>query len=155
MHKLLFVIVLLLLSNCQRNAVDKTHGVPFLENKQKTLVINKTNKNDVKKVLGPPSTTATFDKSIWIYIERTTSRGKLLKLGRNITTKNNVLALQFNNYGILVAKDFYDKSKMNKIKFAENITEPITREKSFVYSFLSSVRQKINNPTKKKHRTSN
>ena len=64
MHKLLLVIVLLLLSNCQRNPVNKTHGVPFLENKQKSLIINKTNKNDVKKVLGPPSTTATFDKSI-------------------------------------------------------------------------------------------
>ena len=155
MHKLTFIIVLLLLSNCQGNPVNKTHGVPFLENKQKALIVNETNKNDVKRIMGPPSTTATFDNSIWIYIERTRSRGKLLKFGRNITSKNNVLSLEFNNYGVLVAKDFYDKSKMNKIKFAENITEPITREKSFVYSFLSSVRQKINNPTKKKHRTSN
>ncbi len=155
MHKLIFIIVLLLLSNCQGNSVNKTHGVPFLENKQKALIVNETNKNDVKRIMGPPSTTATFDNSIWIYIERTRSRGKLLKFGRNITSKNNVLALEFNNYGVLVKKNFYDKSKMNKIKFAANITEPITREKSFFYSFLSSVRQKINNPTKKKHRTSN
>ena len=90
MHKLIFIIVLLLLSNCLGNPVNKTHGVPFLENKQKALIINETNKNDVKRIMGPPSTTATFDNSIWIYIERTRSRVKLLKFGRNITSKNNV-----------------------------------------------------------------
>ena len=44
---------------------------------------------------------------------------------------------------------------MNKINFVETETQPITREKSFVYSFLSSVRQKINSPTKNKHRNPN
>ena len=155
MHKVFFVVIIILLSNCQPNPVSKTHGVPFLENKQKILVVNETNKNDVKKIMGPPSTTATFDNSIWIYIERTTTRGKLLKLGQNITSKNNVLSLEFNDYGILVKKDFYDINKINKINFTKDITIAVTREKDFVYSFLSSVRQKINNPTKNKHRNKN
>ena len=150
MHKVIIIVILLLLSNCQRNPVINTHGVPFLDMKQKNLIIKKTNKNDVKKILGHPSTVAIFDNSIWIYIERTRTRGKLLKFGQNITYKNNVLALEFNEYGILTKKDFYNKSQINKINFIKDTTDTITREKSFVYSFLSSLRQKINKPMERK-----
>ena len=152
MHKIIIILIILLLSNCHRNPVINTHGVPFLDIKQKNLIINETNKNDVKKTLGHPSTVAIFDNSIWIYIERTRTRGKLLKFGQNITSKNNVLALEFNEYGILVKKDFYNKNQINKINFTKNTTGAITREKNFVYSFLSSLRQKINKPSnRKKH----
>ena len=151
MHKIISVLILLLLlSNCQRNPVIKTHGVPFLDKKQRNLTIEKSNKNDVKKALGHPSTVATFDNSIWIYIERTRTRGKLLKFGQNITNKSNVLALEFNEYGILTKKDFYNKNQINKIIFTKDTTETITREKNFVYSFLSSLRQKINKPMERK-----
>ena len=149
MHKIIIIAILLLLSNCQRNPVINTHGIPFLDKKQKSLIINKTNKNDVKKVLGYPSTIGTFDNSIWIYIERTITRGKLLKFGQNITYKNNVLALEFNEYGILKKKDFYNISQSNKINFTNITTGTITRERNVVYSFLSSLRQKINKPRKK------
>jgi len=150
MHKIIIIVILLLLSNCQRNPIIDTHGVAFLDKKQKQLIIDKTNKNDVKKALGHPSTIGTFDNSIWIYIERTRTRGKLLKIGQNITNKNNVLALEFNEYGILTKKDFYNKNQINKIIFTKDTTETITREKNFVYSFLSSLRQKINKPVQRK-----
>ena len=140
---------MLLLSNCQRNPVIKTHGVAFLDKKHANLIINQTNKNDVKNSLGHPSTIATFDNAIWIYIERTRTRGKMLKFGQNVTSKNNVLALEFNEYGILIKKDFYNKNQINKINFTTDITGTINREKNFVYSFLSSLRQKINQPSKK------
>ena len=149
MHKIIIIVILLLLSNCQRNPIIDTHGVAFLDKKQKQLIIDKTNKNDVKKALGHPSTIGTFDNSIWIYIERTRTRGKLLKFGQNITNKNNVLALEFNEYGILTKKDFYNKNQINKIIFTKDTTETITREKTFVYSFLSSLRQKINKPVQR------
>ena len=150
MHKIITILILLLLSNCQRNPVINTHGIPFLDIKQKNLIIKKTNKNDVKKILGHPSTVGIFDNSIWIYIERTRTRGKLLKFGQNVTSKNNVLALEFNEYGILIKKDFYNKNQINKINFTKNTTGTITREKNFVYSFLSSLRQKINKPVTRK-----
>ena len=150
MHKIIIILIFLLLPNCQRNPVINTHGVPFLDIKQKNLIIKKTNKNDVKKILGHPSTVGIFDNSIWIYIERTRTRGKLLKFGQNITSKNNVLALEFNEYGILIKKNFYNKNQINKINFTKNTTDTITREKNFVYSFLSSLRQKINKPAVRK-----
>ena len=150
MHKIFFIVILLLLANCQRNQIFNTHGVAFLDKKQKRLVINKTNKNDARKILGPPSTVGVFDNSIWIYIGRTKTKGKLLKFGQNVTEKNNVLALEFNEYGILAKKDFYDKSQINKIDFLEETTDTITREKNFIYSFLSSLRQKINKPATRK-----
>ena len=150
MHKIIIILIFLLLSNCNRNPVINTHGVPFLNIKQKNLIIKKTNKNDVKKILGHPSTVGTFDNSIWIYIERTKTKGKLLKFGQYITSKNNVLALEFDEYGILSKKNFYNKSQINEIDFKEDTTETITREKNFVYSFLSSLRQKINKPVQRK-----
>ena len=150
MHKIIIILIFLLLSNCQRNPVINTHGVPFLDIKQKNLIIKKTNKNDVKKILGHRSTVAIFDNSIWIYIERTRTRGKLLKFGQNVTSKNNVLALEFNEYGILIKKDFYNKNQINKINFTKNTTDTVTREKNFIYSFLSSLRQKINKPVHRK-----
>ena len=123
-----------------------------MDKKHKNLIINHTNKNDIKKILGPPSTIAAFNNSVWIYIERTRTRGKLLKFGQNVISKNNVLALVFDKYGILEKKEFYDKSKINEIDFSKDTTETISIEKNFIYSFLSSLRQKINKPVKKKKR---
>ncbi|MAH02818.1 MAG: hypothetical protein CMI70_03405 [Candidatus Pelagibacter sp.] len=150
MHKITVILIFLLLSNCHQNPVINTHGVPFLDIKQKNLIVKKTNKNDVKKILGLPSTVAVFDNSIWIYIERTRTKGKLLKLGQNITIKNNVLALEFDEYGILIKKDFYNKNQINKIIFAKTTTDTVARENNFVYSFLSSLRQKINKPVNRR-----
>jgi outer membrane protein assembly factor BamE (lipoprotein component of BamABCDE complex) len=150
MHKFIIILIFLLLSNCHRNPVINTHGVPFLDMKQKKLIIKESNKNDVKEILGQPSTVGIFDNSIWIYIERTRTRGKLLKFGQNVTSKNNVLALEFNDYGILIKKDFYNKNQINNINFTKNTTGTIKREKNFVYSFLSSLRQKINKPATRK-----
>jgi outer membrane protein assembly factor BamE (lipoprotein component of BamABCDE complex) len=150
MHKITIILIFLLLSNCNRNPVIYTHGVPFLDIKQKKLIIEKTNKNDVKKILGHPSTIGVFDNSIWIYIERSRTRGKLLKFGQNVTHKNNALALEFNEYGILIKKDFYNKEQINKIDFAKNTTDTVAREKNFIYNFLSSIRQKINKPAHRK-----
>ena len=150
MHKFIIILIILLLSNCHRNPVINTHGVPFLDIKQKKLITKKSNKNDVKNILGHPSTVAIFDNSIWIYIERTRTRGKMLKFGQNVTSKNNVLALEFDEHGILIKKDFFNKNQKNKINFTQNTTGTITRERNFIYSFLSSLRQKINKPTVRK-----
>jgi len=80
---------------------------------------------------------------LWIYIERTKTRGTLLKLGRSYLKKNNVLILEFNKYGVLNKKKFYDKENMKKINFAKAITENDVRKENFIYSFLSSIRQKM------------
>ena len=143
MKNIFLIFLLLLISNCQRNQVIKTHGISYLENRQKELIINTSNKNDIRETLGNPSTKGLIDETVWIYIERTQTRGKLLELGRNITYRNNVLVLEFNKYGILTNKEFYDKEKMNKLAFDKDKTENEIRKENFIYSFLSSVRQKM------------
>jgi outer membrane protein assembly factor BamE (lipoprotein component of BamABCDE complex) len=71
MIKILYIIFLsLIVANCSIKKVVKHHGVPFLEKKQTSLVVNKSNKNDIRKILGNPSTKSKFDNDIWIYIER-------------------------------------------------------------------------------------
>ena len=121
-----------------------------LEQKQKKLKINETNKNDIIKLIGPPSTTNSFDNDIFIYIERKTSSSKLTKLGKKILLTNNVLVLEINQSGILLNKSFYNKDDMNKISFDENQTGINYQKKSFIFNFLSSLRQKIDDPLGKK-----
>ena len=144
MNKLIYlVLIFLFVSSCQRNEVIKSHGISYLEKREKLIFINKSNKNDVVNVFGQPSTKGMTDDNVWIYIERTITRGKLLKLGRNYLKKNNVLVLEFNKYGVLIKKEFYNKDNMKRVAFAKDITENEIKKENFIYSFLSSVRQKM------------
>ena len=148
-----FVIILLVfifITNCSLNKVIKHHGVHFLEKKHAKLVINVSNRNDIIKLLGPPSTSSTFDKDLWIYIERNTSSSKMSKLGKKTLLTNNVLLLELNSRGLLVDKIFLNKENMQNLKFSEDFTRMSRSQKSFVYEFLFSVRQKMNDPLGKK-----
>ena len=122
----------------------------FLDKKNEKLVLNHTNKNDILILLGEPSTKSTFDNDVWIYIERKTSKGAIYKLGKELLLVNNVLVLEINDMGLLASKKFYDKEKMNEIKFSEDTTDAVYTKRSFVYDFLSSMRQKINDPLGKR-----
>ena len=150
MIKKLFVLFTLfvVLYACQKTNVIKTHGISYLEQREKLIIVNKSNKNDTINILGQPATKGMKDDNLWIYIERTKVRGKLLKLGRNYLVKNNVLVLEFNKYGVLNKKDFFDKEKMNDNTFAKKITENDLRKENFIYSFLSSIRQKMQSKRK-------
>jgi len=150
MNKLFIILLFIFISNCSLNKVIKHHGVHFLDKKQKNLELNTTNKNDILQILGPPSTQSTFDTDIWIYIERKTSKSSIIKLGKKKTIVNNVLVLEINKNGLLVKKDFLDINDMKKIKFSEKSTEITYSKNTFVYEFLSSMRQKINDPLGKR-----
>ena len=147
MNKILYIILIsFIVSNCSFKPVVKHHGVPFLEKKQASLKINESNKNDIKKILGNPSTKSKFDNDIWIYIERKQTQSKFKNLGRMEIYENNVLVLEIDNYGILKKKKFYNKDDMENIKVTEAITQSGFRKNSFIYDFMSSMRQKINDP---------
>ena len=147
MIKILYIIFLsLVVANCSFKNVVKHHGVPLLEKKQETLIINKANKNDIREILGNPSTTSKFDNDVWIYIERKQTQSELKNLGRMKIFKNDVLVLELDNYGVLKKKEFYNKDDMKNIKVVEATTEAGFRKNSFIYDFMSSMRQKINDP---------
>ena len=135
-----------IVSNCSFKPVVKHHGVPLLEKKQASLIINQTNKNDIREILGNPSTKSKFDNDVWIYIERKQTQSKLKNLGRMKIYENNVLVLEIDKYGLLKKKDFYNKDQMNNIKISKNVTGDNFRKNSFIYAFMSSMRQKINDP---------
>jgi outer membrane protein assembly factor BamE (lipoprotein component of BamABCDE complex) len=142
----LIFISSILITNCTFKKVDKHHGVPFLEKKQKLLVVDESNKNDIKKILGTPSAISKFDSDIWIYIERKLTQSELKNFGRMKVLENNVLVLEIDNQGILKNKSFYDKNDMEDIKIVSTTTSDNFTKKSFIYNFMSSMRQKINDP---------
>ena len=151
MIKILYIIFFsLIVSNCTFKDAVKHHGVPFLEKKQSSLVVNKTNKNDIIEILGNPSTKSKFDNDIWIYIERKQKQSKLTNLGKMTIYKNDVLVLEIDSYGILKKKEFFNKDDMENIKIVKATTEAGFKRNSFVYNFMSSMRQKINDPLNKR-----
>ena len=140
----------IVISNCTLNKVVKHHGVHYLEKKHKSLQISTSNKNDILRLLGPPSTKSTFDNDVWIYIERKTTTSELKTLGRKKILVNNVLILEIDNKGLLSKKSFLDTDDMNQLKISKNETNVMGRKNTFINSFLSSLRQKINDPLGKR-----
>ena len=147
---ILLVCIILFITSCTINKVVKKHGVRNLEKKQENLVIYQSNKNDIVQILGPASSKSSFDNDMWIFIERELTNQKIVKLGKEKLVKNNVLFLEINNQGILVKKQFYNINEMNDVKFSSLKTESKYSKRAFVYDFLSSMRQKINDPLGKR-----
>ena len=140
----------MLISNCSLKKVVKHHGVPSLEKKQANLIINKSNKNDIIKILGNPSTSSKFDNDVWIYIETKQTQSEFKNLGKMKIYKNIVLVLELNNYGVLKKKKLYNQNDMKDIKISKDTTGKKFRKNSFIYDFVSSLRQKINDPLGKR-----
>ena len=147
MRNILYLFILsLIVTNCSFDKVVRHHGVSFLEKKQKNLIINKTNKNEIIEILGKPSTQSKFNNDVWIYIERKQTQSQFKNLGKMKIYKNDVLVLEIDNYGLLKKKDFYNVNDMKKINIVKKTTEGNITKNSFIYDFMSSLRQKINDP---------
>ena len=147
MLKILYIIFFsIIVTNCSLKKVVKHHGVPFLEKKQKTLIVNESTTNDIRKILGSPSTKSKFDKDVWIYIERKQTQSSIKNLGRMKIYKNDILVLEIDNFGVLTKKEFLNIDNMEDIKIVSNTTEAGFARNSFIYDFMSSMRQKINDP---------
>ena len=147
MYKILYIILFsFIVSNCSFKQVVNHHGVPFLDKKQRTLKVNSSNTNEIREVLGNPLTKSKFDTDIWIYIERQQTQSKLGEFGRMKIIKNDVLVLEIDNFGILKSKQFYNINNMDNIKLVEGTTQAGFKRNSFIYDFMSSMRQKVNDP---------
>jgi outer membrane protein assembly factor BamE (lipoprotein component of BamABCDE complex) len=133
----------LILIGCQLQEPTKTHGILFLENRSNQLTVQKNNKNDVLKLIGSPHSRSFNNKDEWIYIERVLTKGSFHKLGQNVIKSNNVLVLSFNKYGILNSKNFLNQGDLNQLSFSKSITDNDLSKKSFVESFLSSIKSKM------------
>ena len=143
MKIIFFISVFILISNCSFNLVDDHHGVHFLDKKEKKIKIRESNANDIMQIFGEPSTKSTFDNDIWIYIERKITNSHFL--GKRDLIVNNVLVLEIDEKGILAKKKFYNIDDMKDLKFDTNRSESL-QKRNFVYNFLSSMRQRINDP---------
>jgi len=141
--KIKLLMLFFILIGCQLQEPNKNHGIVFLENRAKKLIINESNKNDVVKIIGQPHSKSVDDQDIWIYLERTLGKGKYHKLGKHILKTNNTLVLSFDKYGVLETKQVYKKEDVQKILFSKKTTINEMTKKSFVESFLSSVRAKM------------
>tara|TARA_B100000686_G_C16662091_1_gene901521 strand:- start:122 stop:568 length:447 start_codon:yes stop_codon:yes gene_type:complete len=147
--KVILILFFILLLNCSTQIVSKNHGISSLDKKYNKITIKESNKNDIIELIGPPSIISMFDENTWFYIERKKTNQSLSSLGKKKIQENNVLLVKFNNIGILSEKKFIDKSKMNKLKFAENVTQKEFKKNNFLFNIFTSMREKMNSASKK------
>tara|TARA_B100000579_G_C22805804_1_gene842450 strand:+ start:1256 stop:1702 length:447 start_codon:yes stop_codon:yes gene_type:complete len=147
--KVILILFFILLLNCSTQIVSKNHGISSLDKKYNKITIKESNKNDIIELIGPPSVISMFDENTWFYIERKKTNQSLSSLGKKKIQENNVLLVKFNNIGILSEKKFIDKSKMNKLKFAENVTQKEFKKNNFLFNIFTSMREKMNSASKK------
>ena len=132
--KLLFYIsIFFLISNCSFNLVNDHHGVHYLEKKEKKIIVQESNINDIISIFGEPSTKSSFDNDVWIYIERKITNTHFF--GRRKLSVNNVMVLEIDDNGLLAKKDFYKIDDMKDIEFDNQRSETL-RKRNFIYSFL-------------------
>ena len=148
--KYLYIIILFFVINCSGNKVSNHHGSKLLYSKYDKIQINVTNKNDLIKIIGPPSSISTFDKNKWFYIERVKTNLSIFKLGKQKIKKNNILILEINQYGILENKSIINIDEMNNVKFVKTTTTKDFEDKNLLYDVFSSLREKVNAPVRKK-----
>ena len=151
--KIILIILTIFLSSCKLNKVVNHHGIHNLEVKSNELLINKTNINQIRNLLGPPSSTSYFNEDILIYLERKTSNSKLLKLGKKKLIANNILLLEVDNRGMLINKKFLNQDDLNKLVFTKKTSNTIYSQDSFVSRALSGVITRIDDPLGKKRGT--
>ena len=148
--KIFLIILTIFLTSCKLNKIVNHHGIHNLELKSEELTINKSNINEINKLLGPPSSTSYFDNKVLVYLERKTSNSKILKLGKKKLLANNVLLLEVNNKGMLINKEFLNKDDLKKYEFSNKVSDKSLGRQSFIYRALSGIRTKLNDPLGKK-----
>ena len=142
-NNIFYLLIFIILIGCKLQEPLKTHGIIFLENRSQKLVLNKSNKNDVIRIMGRPHIKEDEINQSWIYLERILSKGKYHKLGKHILKENNILVLNFDKYGVLKNKKLLKKEDLKKLEFSQKITENELTQKSFVQKFLQSIKQKM------------
>ena len=142
--RVLFIFIFLITLNCTTNKVSKNHGFKSLETKYQKIKINSDNKNDLIKIIGPPSTKSDFNENRWFYVERRKTNLDIKKLGKKTIEINNILIVEFNEIGILIDKKLLNKDNMNDVKYVKSITQKDFKKSNFLFNLFSSFREKMN-----------
>ena len=142
--RILFIFIFLITLNCSTNKVSINHGFKSLETKFEKIKVNRDNKNDIIKFIGPPSTKSDFNENKWFYIERRKTNLDIKKLGKKTIEINNILIVEFNEIGILMDKRFLNKDNMNDVKYVKTITQKDFKKSNFLFNLFSSFREKMN-----------
>jgi|TARA_B100002019_G_C20878548_1_gene407519 outer membrane protein assembly factor BamE (lipoprotein component of BamABCDE complex) len=150
--RFILIILLIITTSCSGNKISNNHGFVSLENKFEKIVINKTNKNDLIKKIGYPSSVSDFNNNVWFYIERKKTNSSLIKLGKKKINKNNIIIVKFNNKGLVSNKKIVDLNDMNKIQYVKKNTQKEFEQDNTIYNIFSTLREKINAPARNRNK---
>ena len=109
------------------------------------MEINKSNKNDIVKLLGPAPIKNEKEKK-WTYFE---VRETKTKFGKKDIYVNDYIEITFDKYGLISNFDFYDLNSMQKLKFSADTTRSLGVKDTFSKNLLSSTRKRLENARKR------
>ena len=86
-----------------------------------------------------------------LYRKKKTNQS-LINLGKQKIKQNNILIVSFNENGTASNKKILNLNDMNELEFAEKITEKKFSQNNIVYNIFSTLREKINAPTRNRNK---
>jgi len=148
MKKNILFILIFVTFSCKLTPITKIFGIQNLDEKLKSIEIGRSNKNDVRELLGYSVVFEPDNENIWYYMEIQESRNFF---GKKIIIKNLFVVLEFDNKSILLKKEIYTPGDIDKDIFAKEITESKTIDKNFIKDFLNSTRKRMQSSKKSKN----
>jgi len=92
--------------------------------------------DSVKKMLGSPSSAATFDNDNWYYYSK---KSESLAFFKEKITELNIIAIRFDDDGYVVAVDNYTLDDLNEISPVGEATQTHGRELSFLQELFGNI----------------
>lgn len=111
-------------------------GNLLTESQLSTIQPDTTNRETVLRVLGPPSTVATFDKQIWYYIGRQEEEWAFLNPD---VIQQRVVALYFNERGVVEHVERYNGDDRRQVDVVERETPTSGHKIGFFEQILGNL----------------
>ena len=122
-HALLFLMSVLILCACQPRIV--THGFMPRDELIEQLSPGDQDKHMVSQLMGTPSSLGLFDDDVWYYVTQRTENMGFLK---PLLTDQQVLALEFDEQGILQSIERYGLEEAQLIEPLDGKTPTVGRK---------------------------
>ena len=113
-----------------------TRGNLPSDNKLSQVSVGVHKKDDVRAILGAPSTIGTFEDSVWYYIGQNTSQ---LAFFREKIAKQKVIVVVFGDLGVVEQLEVFDQDALREISLIERTTPTAGNSLGFFEQILVNI----------------
>jgi outer membrane protein assembly factor BamE (lipoprotein component of BamABCDE complex) len=127
---------LALLALCACTPQISTHGYRFDEASLAQLEPGRTTQDGVTRLLGSPSSVATFDPRVWYYISQRTEHKSFYQ---DRVVEQKVITVSFDDRGVLKSIDHHGLDDAHDVALVARETPTSGQELSLLQQFLGNI----------------